>query len=133
MAIISKVGINTGSSIYYSMNRLTGGLRAEHTAPEVRCFKSGTTVVRRPGIKIVVPAKNSKLGKMGVTAITCFSKGYFPHSGKLISIDLQGSKQSAGLFTPKEAANFLRQLKELQQELTTGVKNSTEKLKKCVL
>jgi len=131
MTIISKVGSNAGNVVYYSLNRLAGNMRTGHVVPEVKCFKSGTTIVRRPGIKTVAPTKNSKLGQMGVTAITCFSKGYFPHSGKLISIDLQGSKQSAGLFTPKEAMLFLKQLKELQQELLTGIKNP-EKLKKYV-
>lgn len=123
MAIISRVGTKAGKAsgrIVCGLSKRTG---TETGIPVAKYMKSGTKVISRPGIKTVIPGSETKLGKMGVAAITCYEKGYFPHSNKLIAINLYGSKSSVGLFSPKGAKDFLRQVKEIQRKLAVLKQN----------
>lgn len=81
-----------------------------NSIPKAKFYKAGTKVLNLPEMKTVIPAENSKLSKLGVESITCYKKGYFTHSDKLMSFKMQGMKKGIGLFNTAEAKSFIKML-----------------------
>lgn len=96
-----------------------------------KVFPSGTKVLNTEKTKTVVPGENTKLGKLGVSSITCYKKGFFPHSDKLISIKLDGNKKNIGLMSLKEARSFIKMLSEMKENITAGIQNAKKVLEKA--
>ena len=121
---VTPIGINT---MRISIDTAYKTVDNAKQLPKI--FPSGTKVLNTAKIKTVVPGENTKLGKLGVSSITCYKKGFFPHSDNLISIKLEGNKKSVGLMNTKEAHSFIKMLSDLkkiwQQEFKTP-KNSLE-------
>lgn len=118
---VPQIGVNTVRTGISTINKTV----ADATQlPKI--FPSGTKVLNTAKIKTVVPGENTKLGKLGVSSITCYKKGFFPHSDNLISIKLEGNKKSVGLMNSKEAHSFIKMLSDLKKGITQNAKKILE-------
>lgn len=122
---VSKISVNTIRTNISTINKTVADARQ---MPKI--FPSGTKVLNTEKIKTVVPGENTKLGKLGVSSITCYKKGFFPHSDNLISIKLNGSKKNIGLMNTKEAHSFIKMLSEMKKNVAVGIQNAKKVLEK---
>lgn len=107
---VTPIGINTMRTSIDTAYKTVANAKQ---LPKI--FPSGTKVLNTAKIKTVAPGENTKLGKLGVSSITCYKKGFFPHSDNLISIKLEGNKKSVGLMNTKEAHSFIKMLSDLKK------------------
>lgn len=122
---VSKIDINPIRTSINSINKTFAEARQIS-----KVFPSGTKVLNTEKTKTVVPGKNTKLGKLGVSSITCYKKGFFPHSDKLISIKLDGNKKNIGLMSLKEAHSFIKIFSDMKKTIAEGIQNAQKILEK---